>query len=60
MSPSRLPHPGRFLAGELKARGRSQQYFAALIEKTPEELDLLLNGECILTLDWAMRIAHAL
>ncbi|PZM87076.1 MAG: hypothetical protein DLD55_03260 [candidate division SR1 bacterium] len=60
MPTPRMPNPGRFLAGELEARGRSQKYFAELIEKTPEEVSYILNGKRAITLDRAMRIGNAL
>ena len=60
MPTPRIPNPWRFLAVELEARGRSQKYFAELIEKTPEEVSYILNGKRAITLDRAMRIGNAL
>lgn len=60
MTTPRMPNPGRFLAGELEARGRTQKYFAELIEKTPEEVSYILTGKRAITLDRAMRIWQAL
>lgn len=60
MATPRIPSPWRFLAGELEARGRTQKFFAQLIEKSPEEVSYILNDKRAITLDRAMRIGKAL
>jgi len=36
-------HPGQHIAEELTERGRSQKFFAQLIQKTPQEVNHLIT-----------------
>lgn len=52
-------HPGQLIARELKHRGRTQQYFADLIERKQVEVSYLVRGKRNLNPERALRIATA-
>ncbi len=49
-------HPGQHIAEELTERGRSQKFFAQLIQKTPQEVNHLITWKRNINADRALRL----
>lgn len=45
-----LIHPGRYLLQEIKAKGRNQKQFSAILGKKISELNELINGKRNITI----------
>lgn len=50
-------HPWQHIAEELAERGRSQKFFASLIQKTPQEVNHIVTWKRNINADWAFRLS---
>lgn len=50
-------HPGRYIAEQIKSRGRTQKQFADIVGKKVSEVNELINGKRNITILWDMSLA---